>query len=201
MELFEAFARQAYRSLLLRGIVAGLLGLFCLFMPGLSLSAAVALFGAYLFLDGILLVRSGARTDQPAGRRPAGRSWAAIAMGVLSAIAGVLSFYHPGIALVAMVFVIAVRSLVLGGMELGAAFSLPKGSPRAWLAVNGVMSVVFAVILVAYPVPSAVALIWMMGFYALAYGAALAYLAVRVRSATNDVLETPSHPSMPRFSH
>jgi uncharacterized membrane protein HdeD (DUF308 family) len=195
-ELVGALAKQTYRSLLGRGAIACLVGILCLALPGLSLAVAVALFGAYLFVDGILLIASGARPGQRAGR-----SWAAILIGALSSIAGVLSFYRPAIALATMVFIIALRSLVLGGMELGAALVLPKGSRRGWIALSGVLSVVFAVLLVIYPIASTLALLWVIGVYAIAYGATLVYLAFRVKGAAREVLGTPSHPSMPRFSH
>jgi uncharacterized membrane protein HdeD (DUF308 family) len=194
-ELLTALAGQSYRSLIWRGAFAMLVGVLCFAMPGLPLSLAVAMFGAYLFVDGLVLIANGARPEGTAGR-----AWGMIAFGVLSAVAGVLAYYHPGIALASIVFLIALRSFVLGGLELGAALVLPSGAPRGTIAFSGLLSIVLAMLLVTYPV-AAISLLWVFGFYALLYGASAAYLGFRLKRVTREVLETPSHPSMPRFSH
>jgi uncharacterized membrane protein HdeD (DUF308 family) len=194
-EILSTLARQSYRSLIWRGVFAVIVGILCFAMPGLSLLLAVALFGAYLFVDGLLLIANGARPEGTAGR-----AWGMIAFGVFSAIAGVLAYYHPGVALASIVFLIAVRSFVLGGLELGAAFALPRGASRGVIALAGGLSLLLAMMLVTYPVRAAISLLWVFGLYAVLYGASEMYLGFRLQGVTREVFEKPSHPSMPRYS-
>jgi uncharacterized membrane protein HdeD (DUF308 family) len=52
-----------------------------------------------------------------------------------------------------------------------------------WLLVlDGVLSVAFGLLLIAQPTAGALAVLWMIGVYAIAYGAMLVVLAFRLRN-------------------
>jgi uncharacterized membrane protein HdeD (DUF308 family) len=50
-----------------------------------------------------------------------------------------------------------------------------------WLALAGIASVIFGVLLVARPGAGALTILWLIGLYAIAFGAVLVLLAFRVR--------------------
>jgi uncharacterized membrane protein HdeD (DUF308 family) len=69
---------------------------------------------------------------------------------------------------------------MVSGVFLIAAFR--PGDRREWLlALGGVISVIFGVLLVFAPIPGAVVLAWWCGAYALAFGIVLLIVAFRSR--------------------
>jgi uncharacterized membrane protein HdeD (DUF308 family) len=50
--------------------------------------------------------------------------------------------------------------------------------------IAGILSIVFAVLVAAFPGVGALTLVWLLGAYALAYGVISLVLALRVRSWT-----------------
>ena len=76
-------------ALLLRGIAAVLFGLAALFWPGLTLFVLIVFFGAYALVDGILAIVAGIRGSE-------GRRWLLLAEGVLGVLAGLITFFWPG---------------------------------------------------------------------------------------------------------
>ena len=69
---------------------------------------------------------------------------------------------------------------------LGAAFRLSQAHGRWWLALGGIVSIVFGVLLVIAPVIGAVVLTWWLGAYALVFGIALLVLAFKLRGRRDD---------------
>jgi uncharacterized membrane protein HdeD (DUF308 family) len=106
--------------------------------------------------------------------------------GILNISVGVIALLMPGLTVIAFVLLLAVWSLVSGGLMVGAAFRLSKDYGRWWLAIAGVVSIVFGVLLAIAPVIGAVVLTWWLGAYALAFGIALLVLAFQLRARKDD---------------
>ena len=51
-----------------------------------------------------------------------------------------------------------------------------------WLALSGVLSVLFGLLILARPGAGAMSVLWLIGLYAMVFGAMLVVLAFRVRS-------------------
>jgi uncharacterized membrane protein HdeD (DUF308 family) len=173
--------------LLLNGICAIAFGLMAFAWPGITLLALVVLFGAYALIDGITAVAASI-----AGRNEAGRSWwQMLLVGILGILAGITAFIWPGITTVALLVVIAVWAIVRGIMEIIAAIELRKVIQDEWLlGLAGVASVLFGITLIGRPAVGALAVVWLIGGFAIAHGILLAALAFRVRGF-KDRLESP----------
>jgi uncharacterized membrane protein HdeD (DUF308 family) len=167
-----------WRSLAVRGLAAVVFGVLALLWPGLTLQALVLLFGAFVLVDGVaMLVAVLTHAPQTEGRRGL-----LVFQGILSIAAGVITFFWPGMTALALLYLIAAWALLTGAMEIAAAIRLRREIDNEWiLAVSGLLSVVFAVLLVARPGAGALAVTWLIGFYALLYGAFLLALAYRIR--------------------
>ena len=84
----------------------------------------------------------------------------------------------------ALVYLVAFWAILTGATELGAAFLLRRVHRNEWLlVVGGVISIVFAVLLIANPLAGLVTITWIFGTYALLSGALLLGLALRLRSS------------------
>jgi uncharacterized membrane protein HdeD (DUF308 family) len=164
--------------LALRGLVAVLFGLVAIVWPGLTLTALVLLFGAYALVDGVFAVVSALRT---ASRQS--RWWMLLIEGVIGIVIGVVTFLWPDITALALLYLIAAWAIVTGVFEILAAIRLRREITGEWLlALSGIASVLFGLLLVILPGAGALAVVWLIGIYALIFGVLLIVLAFRLRS-------------------
>ena len=175
--MLHAIARNWW-VLLLRGICAILFGLMAFAMPGITLWALIILFAAYALLDGIAAVMFGL-----SGKSDGKPWWQMILVGVLGIIAGVCAFAWPGLTAVVLLVMIATWSIVRGVFEIAAAIRLRKVIDNEWLLVaGGLLSIAFGIVLLTRPAAGALAVIWIIGAYAIMLGIIEISLAMRLRS-------------------
>jgi uncharacterized membrane protein HdeD (DUF308 family) len=161
----------------LRGAAAILFGVLTFVWPGITLLALVFLFGVYAIVNGAINLTL-------SGRGPAGEPrWGSMALeSVASIVAGVLAVVWPGITAIVLLLLIASWAIVTGGMQIIAAIRLRKQIRNEWLlAVMGVLSVVFGVLLFIAPGAGALALVIWIGAYAVVFGALLIALGLKLR--------------------
>lgn len=163
-------------TFLVRGLLAIAFGIAAFVWPGLTLWALVILFGAYMLADGITALILGFT-----GR--GGASWWAMALvGVLGIVAGLVAFFWPGITAVAMLAIIAASAIIRGIFEIVAAIRLRKVIDNEWLlALAGVVSILFGIALIAWPKAGLLAMVWLIGLWAVAFGILEIILAFRLR--------------------
>ncbi len=180
-----ALLAQNWWAVALRGAFAILFGLIALLVPGATILSLVLFFSAYMLVDGVFGIVAAVR----AARK--GERWGLlVAEGLLNIAVGVIAFIWPGLTAIAFVLLLAAWSLVSGGLMLGAAFRLSREHGRWWLALGGIVSIIFGVLLVIAPIIGAVVLTWWLGIYALAFGIALLVLAFRLRARKDDTPRT-----------
>lgn len=163
--------------LLLRGVCAILFGLMAFAWPGLSLLTLVLLYGAYALVDGAIALGAAV-----AGRGGAVSTWWLVLVGILGVGVGILTFLWPGITAFTLLVMIAVWAIVKGVFEIAGAISLRKQIENEWLLVlGGLASVAFGVLLLVNPGAGALAVVWLIAAWAVAFGVVLVSLAFRVR--------------------
>ena len=161
----------------LRGLLGILFGLICLLTPGIAVGAFVILFSAYMLVDGVFAIISGIKAARN------GERWGLLILeGIVDIAAGVVAFLWPLITLVALTWLIAIWAIVSGALMLGAAFTLNIDHGRWWLALGGIASIIFGILLVIEPLVGAVVLTMWIGAYALVFGAVLLILAFQLHS-------------------
>jgi uncharacterized membrane protein HdeD (DUF308 family) len=165
-------------TFVVRGIAAILFGVLTFLWPGITLTALVLLFGAYALIDGVLSI-VGAITKQ----RGRGRWWALVLKGVFGIIAAGVTVVFPGLAALALLYVIAAWALVTGAFEVAAAISLRKYLEKEWLlALGGVLSIMFGILLMVFPGAGALALVLWIGAYMFVAGCLLVVLGLKLRT-------------------
>jgi uncharacterized membrane protein HdeD (DUF308 family) len=163
--------------LLLRGLVAIGFGLLCWRRPGISLGALVTLFGAFALVDGLLLLWAAI-----AGRDTADDGWVLLLGGIVGIGVGILTFLAPGVTALALLLYIAVWAVATGVLHIAAAIRLRSEIEGEWVYIlAGVASVGFGAFLMARPGTGALAVLWVIGIYALVSGVLLVILAFRAR--------------------
>ena len=167
-----------WSMVVVRGVIAILFGVIAFMKPGISLTALVLVWGAYAIVDGVFAIITAMR------RREAGNTWGVLLFeGLVGIAAGVLTFFWPGITAIVLLYVIAFWGLATGILEIVTAIKLRKVISGEWLLLlAGVASILFGVLLFAYPSTGALAVVYWIGAYALFFGVLLVALGLRLRS-------------------
>jgi uncharacterized membrane protein HdeD (DUF308 family) len=163
-------------ALALRGVVAILFALVAFFLPGVTVTALILLFGAYAFVDGVFALIAGLRLA-----RQHGRSAPLLLEGALNILIGLIIFIWPQEALVALVYLIAIWAVITGVALIAAGIALIRHSGEWLLVLCGIISILLGIILFVLPTAGVIALSWWLGFYALLFGIILVAAAFRIR--------------------
>jgi uncharacterized membrane protein HdeD (DUF308 family) len=168
-------------ALALRGVLAIVVGMIAFAMPGVFLASIVLLFGAYALVDGIFAIIAGIRAAERHER------WWPLALeGVVDIVAGIVVFLLPAAAALALLYLISAWSIVTGVFRIAAAIRLRKQIEGEWLFIlNGVLSVLFGVVIAVFPAVGLVTVVWIIGMYAIIFGVLLVALAFRLRGHGN----------------
>lgn len=164
-------------TLLVRGVIAVVFGLLALFWPFAGVAAITLLFGAYAFVDG--LVATFASLRAAAGHE----RWAALLLeGVTGLGIGVITWVFPSVTALALLTFIAAWAVITGALELVAAVKLREVVEGEWLlGLAGVLSIALGIAMLVWPRAAALAIVWAVGAYAIAFGATLFVLGLRLR--------------------
>lgn len=110
------------------------------------------------------------RAIQMAGTQLTKMRWALGVNGVLSIALGVVILAWPGISLYALTILFGAYSLATGVIALVAAFSGTAGGERGWLVFSGLLGIAVGVMVVLWTGISALALLYVIGGYAIVLG-------------------------------
>jgi len=163
--------------LALRGVAAVIFGVLALIWPGVTLFTLVILYGAFAFVDGILAIGSAISggTDRSA-------RWWLVIVGLAGIAAGLITLIWPLSVAVILLLFIAAWAIVTGVFQIIGAIRLRKEIDNEWLLIlSGALSVVFGIILLTQPAAGALALVWVIGFYAILYGVIELALAFKLK--------------------
>ena len=175
-------------TMLLRGIVAILFAVLAfalpeetlhhIFGPGSMLRMQrilMLLFGCYALVDGICVLMAAM------GPRRHNR-WLLALEGIVGMGLGVVVLRAPVASAVALLYYMSIWAVALGFLRIVEAILLRKEiSGEMWLALSGVVAILFAVSLMALHRMSAIGMIWLIAGYALVTGIFEVLLGVELR--------------------
>ena len=161
---------------LLRGIAFIAFGVLAFMWPGPTIALLVLLYGAFALVDGVL-----ALAQAIMGGNVESRWWLAL-IGVAGIAAGVITFMAPALAALWLLIFIACWAIVLGVFQIMGAIKLRKEIDNEWLMIlSGALSVVFGALMIASPGAGALAVLWIIGAFAVAYGVLLVLFAFKLK--------------------
>jgi uncharacterized membrane protein HdeD (DUF308 family) len=160
-----------------RGVLGLVIGLIAFLFPGPTLLSLVGLFALYLIIDGGFAIAAAVRAGT------AGKRWGFLTFeGIVGIVAGIIAAAMPGLTVLVFIGLLAAWAIVTGFFELRAAYQLAEDHGRWWLALGGIVSLVFGVVLVAAPMFGALVVSWWVGAYATMFGASMLVLAYKLRA-------------------
>ncbi len=171
---------------IVRGIAAITFGIAAFVWPASALTALVWLFGAYLLVDGIAAIVSLA-TGDPVARR---NGWAVLLSGALSIILGVAAFVWTDTFALSLLYIAAFWAIVTGTLQvIGAIYLRREIDGEIWLVLSGIASVIFGIVLIAFPSGGLLSLVWLVAFWSIVEGIFNFGLAFRLRELKSDMTE------------
>ena len=151
---------------LLRGLAAVIFGVLSFAWPGLSLVTLILLFGAYALVDGAFALAAAI-----VGRGNAELRWWLVVVGLLGIGVGIATFLLPVLTALMLLYFIAGWVIATGILQIIGAIELRKViDDEWWLILDGALSVLFGILLFIMPGAGALALIWLIALFAIAYG-------------------------------
>jgi uncharacterized membrane protein HdeD (DUF308 family) len=164
--------------LLLRGIVAIAFGAAAFAWPGLTLLMLTYLWGAYALNDGIFALWAVA-TGQGGELVP---RWWLVVFGATSIVAGLLTFFWPGMTTLLLLIFIAGWALATGVLQIWGAIQVRKEIESEWmLALAGLLSIAFGLYLITQPDMGAKAVVWSIAWFSVLVGCTYVALAFRLK--------------------
>ncbi|QNO38406.1 DUF308 domain-containing protein [Protaetiibacter sp. SSC-01] len=182
----SSLIRSVWWLVLLRGVFAIILGVLAFVWPVATAVAFVWVWGVYALVDGVFTIGhaiSVRRTDS---------KWVwLLAIGAVGVIAGLVAMIFPAaagaLALLVLLWTIAIWAIVDGIFGIPAAASLASGSAKTLGIVFSVVTILFgvllAILLFVTPVSALIGLIFMLGWYAVIAGVVLVVIAIRARTS------------------
>ncbi|MHB8141718.1 MAG: HdeD family acid-resistance protein [Vulcanimicrobiaceae bacterium] len=164
-------------ALLIRGIAALIFGLLALLWPGVTIFAIIIVFGAYAFVDGVFAIAAAIRAAESRQRW-----WPFVIEGIIGIVIGVITFFEPHVTAFALYITIAAWAFLTGIFEIIAAVELRKAiANEVLLIIGGIASILFAVLMIAFPAAGVLAVVWLIGIYAVFFGILMVGLSLRLR--------------------
>lgn len=161
----------------LRGLAAVLFGILALVWPGLTLEVLIYLLGAYLLVDGIFSILA---AFNERGQRD--RWWVDLLEGLLGILVGLAIFVLPGLTAVVLVYLLAAWAVLTGILEIITAIQLREEiKGELFMILSGIASILFGVLIALFPGGGLLAVVWIIGIYAIVFGVLLIVLAFRLR--------------------
>jgi uncharacterized membrane protein HdeD (DUF308 family) len=182
-------ASKMWWAIVIRGLCALVFGILCFVWPIATIGALVFLFAAYALIDGVFAIVSAFTSHEGSMR------WFLLLEGVFGIAAGILTFAWPGITAFVLLYFIAGWAIITGILEIIAAIRLREVITGEWLLIlSGIASVIFGVLLFLYPGAGALAVITIIGAYAVVFGILLLVLGFRLRGHAQKISASPAHP-------
>ena len=179
--MFDILMRNWW-ALAVRAVAAIIFGIFAILWPGVTLKVLVLVFAAYMLVDGVFGIIAGWRAAERNERW-----WLLVTEGALDLIVGLIAFVWPAIALLAFVYLVAFWAILSGIALLAAGLRLHRSNGEGLLILSGDLSLLWGIIVIAWPVAGQVAMAWWIGAYALLFGIFMLSFALRLRRRWRDL--------------
>jgi uncharacterized membrane protein HdeD (DUF308 family) len=157
----------------INGVLSVALAAVILIWPGISLFALAIVFGAFTAANGVVGLIAAIR-----GPAIGGRGWLVLSS-LISIAFGVAVLVRTDLSALALLYVVGAYAISLGIITVGGAFWLPlNGGDKAILALTGLVSILFGIVMFAEPSGGALVLLALIAAYELVKGVSELVVAI-----------------------
>lgn len=174
----NAVAKQLWGLAIAQGVLAILFGIVALFWPGLTVALLIVFFGVFLLVwsvVGLIVSLTSIGSNK--------FWWLELIFSVLALGLSVYVLRNLESAALVFVFFIGITFLVRGVIDLleGIFGGNETGGDRAFHIIVGIIGVLAGIITLSNPVSAGVAVVWVVGLYAVLYGSVVIAFAFRAQ--------------------
>lgn len=172
-------AKQLWGLAIAQGVLTILFGVVALFWPGLTIALLILLFGIFVLIWGIvglIISLSSIGTNK--------FWWLELIFAVLAVGLSVYVLRNPVETAAIFVFFIGITFLVRGVIDVleGLFDRSTTANNRVFHIAVGVIGILAGGITLAHPVTAGVAVVWVIGLYAVLYGSLLIAFAFKAQN-------------------
>lgn len=172
-------AKRLWGLAIAQGVLAILFGILALFWPGLTVALLVIFFGVFVLVWGIVgLIGSLSSISENKFW------WLELLFSVLAIGLSVFVLRNPDVTIAAFVLFIGLTFLVRGVIDIleGLFDTALSGSDKAFHIIVGILGVLAGIVTLIHPVAAGVAVVWVIGLYAILYGSLSIAFAFRAQN-------------------
>lgn len=172
-------AKQLWGLGIAFGVVSILFGVLALFWPGLTVALLILLFGLFVLVWGVvglIVSLASMSTDK--------FWWLELIFSLLAVGLAVYLLRNPVEAAAIFIFFIGITFLVRGVVDIveGLFDRTRKGDRRVLSIVLGLIGIIAGIIVLSNPLTAGVAIVWVVGLYAVLYGSILIAFSFRAQA-------------------
>jgi len=160
-----------WTMLIIRGILALILGILMLLNLGAGVLAVLVILGIYALLDGIIKLGEAYAQEKAGGSYRHTLLNAAVSLAI-----GIMIFTWPQITAIILIALIATQILIQGGTDIFAALRERKALSRGrfWLLlIGGIAQLLFGLWMIAQPAMGGLTIVAVIAVYAIVVGVIL----------------------------
>ncbi len=144
---------SGWGALVLLGILSLIFGLVMMFFPGITAMAVITLIGIIIIVLGIIAVIMALFT--PAGE---GKSTLLLLVGIIGVLVGAGAIIYPIVFGEILTEIIGIVVFIIGIIQIAFALAEKGVNSRGLLMLSGIISIIFSVLIMAYPLIGALVL-------------------------------------------
>jgi uncharacterized membrane protein HdeD (DUF308 family) len=184
----QVMFKSVGNSLIVRGILACVVGIVALAWPGVTVLALVVLFAVYAFIAaGLQVVRAFSSAT-------AGPVFGHLGLALVNLAAGVVALAWPLPTTFVLVLIVGAWAVIAGCVEgLSGLRAGQDAGQRAMFILVGLASIVFGLVLFAHPGMGAVALALLFGLFNLVCGTWMTAQGIELRRTRHKLHSILSH--------
>jgi uncharacterized membrane protein HdeD (DUF308 family) len=161
----------------LRGFIAVIFGLLAFITPAMMLVSLVLVFGCYALVSGIFMFFGAFAVNDANGKM------FRILEGIFLIVIGLLFLFNPALSVMAAVIYIAVWAIITGIFQIYYSVAYRKQMTGEWWGIlNGVISLLFGIVLMMNLIAGAEVLIMVLGIYSIFFGVVSIALAFKLKN-------------------
>jgi uncharacterized membrane protein HdeD (DUF308 family) len=144
---------SGWGALVLLGILSLIFGIVMMFFPGITAMAVITLIGIIIIVLGIIAVIMALFT--PAGE---GKSTLLLLVGIIGVLVGAGAIIYPIVFGEILTEIIGIVVFIIGIIQIAFALAEKGVTSRGLLMLSGIISIIFSVLIMAYPLIGALVL-------------------------------------------
>jgi uncharacterized membrane protein HdeD (DUF308 family) len=174
----KSLIQKAYGTFIFCGLISIIFGILVIAWPGISLLTLAWFFAVPFVLQGISQIVAAIQY-----RKEDRNWWVMFLLGLINIAAGVIAIIYPALTALFLVLLMGSTWLASGAILIVVALQLRKQiKNEGWLILSGLLAVIAGLFVLLNPGAGALSLIWLIGFYAIAFGIILIIFAARAKA-------------------